>query len=310
MKRTEARGREIRHEIQALRMIAVLAVVLFHFWPARVPGGFVGVDVFFVISGYLITSHLLSELRDSGRISFAAFYARRARRILPAATVVLLACLAGVIAISSMVDWQGFVGQILASTAFVENWWLAAASVDYLGATALPSPVQHYWSLSVEEQFYVLWPALLAGVYWATSRYLPGSSRRVLGIVLGLVATASLAFSILTTMSNPNSAFFNTAARFWELAAGGLLAYFGVSVSRVPAIRLVASLLGWALIAASLILFTAVTPFPGYAAALPVAGTVLVIWAGVPSEFRFWQVLNDNALVRHLAGTSFAAYLW
>ncbi len=154
-------GRDIRPEIQSLRAIAVVLVLVYHWWPAALRGGFVGVDVFFVISGYLTTAHLLREAEATGRVSLLGFWARRARRILPAALVVLLFCTLATIAVVPQLHWEPFLTEIRASTLYVENWHLANTAVDYLAADDAPTPVRHFWSLSAEEQFYLLWPVLI-----------------------------------------------------------------------------------------------------------------------------------------------------
>jgi peptidoglycan/LPS O-acetylase OafA/YrhL len=162
MSRTAPASAEgIRPEIQVLRAIAVMAVVLFHLWPDRLPGGYVGVDVFFVISGYLITAHLLRQVDRTGTISLREFWARRARRLLPAALLVLLATLVAVFVWAPQTLWSQFIRSIVASALYVGNWQLAVDAVDYLAADNEASPAQHYWSLSVEEQFYLVWPLLI-----------------------------------------------------------------------------------------------------------------------------------------------------
>ena len=144
--------------MQGLRAIAVLFVVLYHFWPGRLPGGYVGVDIFFVISGFLITGHLMRELTATGTVRLGQFWARRARRLLPASLLVLLVC--ALVALTPYLTptsaLPNEVREIIASTFYVENWFLAFTSADYLNHGGEPTTVQHYWSLSLEEQFYVL----------------------------------------------------------------------------------------------------------------------------------------------------------
>ena len=149
-----------RWDIQGLRAFAVLAVVLYHLWPARLPGGFVGVDVFFVISGFLITGHLLRELTATGRIGLAGFWARRAKRLLPGAFITIVATGSAVLLWVPSALWGQYGRELIASTVYVQNWQLAADSVDYLAQGNRPSPFQHFWSLSVEEQFYIALPLL------------------------------------------------------------------------------------------------------------------------------------------------------
>ena len=151
----------LRPEIQGLRAVAVALVVVHHLWPGALPGGFVGVDVFFAISGYLITAHLLREIDRHGRVRLGAFWVRRARRILPAALLVLGCALAATLALVPSTYWPQYVAEVRASTLYGQNWHLAAAAVDYFAAEDGPSPVRHFWSLSAEEQFYLVWPVLL-----------------------------------------------------------------------------------------------------------------------------------------------------
>jgi peptidoglycan/LPS O-acetylase OafA/YrhL len=286
---------ELRPEIQALRGIAVAIVVIGHLWPAALPGGFTGVDVFFAISGFLITGHLLRELDRDGRISLTAFWARRARRILPAALTVLVVCAVATIAIVPETRWPQFLDEIRASALYVQNWKLAAEAVDYFASADGPSPVQHYWSLSAEEQFYLVWPVALGAV----ASVARGRARRAaIAALMAAIALASVACSVYETASDPAAAYFVTTTRAWEFAAGGLLALAGTS--RRPAV----SWLGLAAIAAAAALYSAATPFPGIAAALPVAGALAVIWAGAPTRF-----LRLKPLL-FLGDISYSVYLW
>ena len=211
-----------RHDIQGLRAVAVVLVLAYHLWPAGVTGGFVGVDVFFVISGFLITAHLLEHPPTRSR-DLLEFWGRRVRRLLPAAFLVLAAT-----AIASRIfvpdtRWAANAGEIMASAFYVQNWVLAGNSVDYLAAADPPTPVQHYWSLSVEEQFYVVWPILILAIFWfaAKSRLGPLAVTRVAMLA---VVGISLFVSIAATATEPASAYFITPTRVWELAAGGFVA--------------------------------------------------------------------------------------
>ena len=151
----------VRPEIQGLRAAAVMLVVIFHLWPSRLPGGYAGVDVFFAISGFLITAHLVREVERTGTVALPAFWARRARRLLPASMLVLLVSAVGVLVWVPVTYWQQFLREAAAATTYVLNWLLTRDAVDYLAAENAASPVQHYWSLSVEEQFYLVWPLLI-----------------------------------------------------------------------------------------------------------------------------------------------------
>jgi peptidoglycan/LPS O-acetylase OafA/YrhL len=274
---------EIRPEIQALRAVAVAVVVVCHFWPRALPGGFVGVDVFFVISGFLITAHLVRDRR-----SLAGFWARRARRILPAALLVLAVCALATLAWVPDVDRAGFLAQIRASAFYVENWQLAHDAVDYFAAGDAVSPVQHFWSLSAEEQFYLVWPVLIL-LAWR---------RRALA--LALVTLASFAYGVADTAAHPAAAYFVTPTRAWEFGLGGLLALAGTS--RVP--RPLAGWAGLAAIAVAAAAFGAGTPFPGVAALVPVLGAAAVIWAAAPMGVLALRP------VQFLGDVSYGVYLW
>ena len=234
-----------RTDIQGLRAVAVAAVLGFHLWPAWVTGGYVGVDVFFVVSGFLITSHLLRRPVRSGR-DLLGFWARRVRRLIPAASLVLLTTLVASAVWLPTTTLVQVGREVLASTLYVENWALARTETDYLAADQLHSPVQHYWSLSIEEQFYLVWPLLLAAVAWLGLR----SRRRrheerttaVLAVALtGAVVVASLGWSVRMTWAEPAAAYFVSTTRFWELALGGLLAAVLALRAARPAPALVAA---------------------------------------------------------------------
>ncbi|TIU38108.1 MAG: acyltransferase, partial [Mesorhizobium sp.] len=190
----------LRPEIQGLRGIAVALVVVFHIWPAVLPGGYVGVDVFFVISGYLITGLLARMALRDGRISLMAFYSRRVRRLLPTAILALLATLAGTLVFLSMARWEETAIQVAASALYVQNWRLAWQAVDYLGAEEAASPVQHYWSLSIEEQFYIVWPLLMVAGLWLARR-LGRPAKDVFLVGLTAVFAGSLISSVVITRS-------------------------------------------------------------------------------------------------------------
>lgn len=307
----------IRSEIQALRAVAVAAVVVYHVWPHLLPGGFVGVDVFFVVSGFLITQHIVAEIERTGRLGIVRFWARRARRLLPAALLVLAASLALTLVVVPATRWQQTLVELAASASYVENWVLAVASVDYLDAENDPSIAQHYWSLSVEEQFYILWPLiivlLLAGARWATRAGLTvRSTRRVLFAGLGLIAAVSLAHSVLLTAADPGIAYFATSTRAWEFAAGGLLALAGsrIAVDQRPVAAAALAWAGFGAIAISTVVITGETPFPGSAAILPVVGTVLVIAAGRSTAPWAPTRSLENRPVQLLGDISYSVYLW
>lgn len=309
--------RSFRPEIQALRAVAVLLVLAFHLVPRALPGGYIGVDVFFVISGFLITSHLVSEVVDTGSISLPRFWARRIRRLIPAATVVLIVSFVAMHWVVPRSMWQQTVVEIGASALYIQNWILGAAAVDYLAADNDPTLVQHYWSLSVEEQFYIAWPVLLLVTALVVGRVASGRfTRQGIAAVLSAVFVASLAYSAVTTAANPALAYFDTGARAWEFAAGGLLALIPATwgsgirgrLGELPST--LASWLGIGLIGAAAVLYDTDTPFPGVAALLPVVGTLLVISGGTGSSDWSPQVLARFGPLQFLGGLSYSIYLW
>ena len=301
-----------RSDIQGLRAIAVTAVVADHLvgWPA---GGFVGVDVFFVISGFLITGLLLREHDLHGRVSWSDFYRRRARRILPAALV----CLVLVVAASSLVYRAARAETITVdafwSALFVANWHFAAVGTDYLGAITPTSPLQHFWSLAVEEQFYLLWPIVLGIILATTARRSGkrgGGGRVVLIAVLIAVVVGSFGWSVAETASAPTWGYFSTLSRGWEIAAGALLAVIAGRLTRLsPGLRSAMSLGGLGLIAAGLFLLHPRMAVPGPWSAVPVAGALLVLAAGVGSRLPSSRLLTNRG-ARYVGRISYSLYLW
>ena len=306
----------MRVEIQALRAVAVLLVVLYHLWPHRLTGGYIGVDVFFVISGFLITSHLLSEVARTGTVSLVRFWARRIRRLLPAASIVLIASALAMIFLVPPPLWERTGRELAASALYFQNWALAANSIDYLGAEGSATLVQHFWSLSVEEQFYIAWPILIVLALVISRRTPSHNARRVLLVLLGVIFVLSLGFSILETRIDPQVAYFHTGTRAWEFAAGGLLSFLPATARRLLdsrpglAVNAIGAWAGWALILATGFLFTPTTPFPGYFALLPVLGTVLVIAAGTPERGFSINRVSGFWPVRKIGDLSYAIYLW
>lgn len=300
--------RAVRPEIQALRAGAVLLVLAFHLAPRGLPGGYIGVDVFFVISGYLITAHIARPLRK-GTFTFGGFYARRAVRLLPASMLVLAATLVATFLVVPRTLWPQFGQQIAASAMYVENWVLAGNATNYSAPAAGVSPVQHFWSLSAEEQFYLAWPALLVlgqAIALRVTRW-----RGAYAAVLGPLALASLAWSVYATLHEPASAYFATTTRAWEFAAGGLLWLVVHRLEVLPdAVRAAASWTGIALVGLAAFTFDAATPFPGWHAAIPVVGTALVIAAGMPAVRWAPSALLGWRPVQATGDMSYALYLW
>jgi peptidoglycan/LPS O-acetylase OafA/YrhL len=295
--------------VQALRALAVAAVVLYHLWPDVVPGGFVGVDVFFVISGFLITGQLHEEIVRTGHVSFTQFWARRIRRLLPAAFLVLAVSAVLLVTLMPRLTWAENLSEIRAAAAYGENWLLGAHSVDYLGAENSPSLVQHYWSLSVEEQFYVIWPVLLVLAAWLGHRF---RRRGAIAGVLVLAGAASLVISLIWTAAMPAYAFFATPTRCWEFTVGGLIAVVRVPLPPrlVTGLRSSTTWAGLGLVVVSAFTISARDAYPGTAALAPVTGAAFVI-AGqaAPGRWSPARLLATRPL-QWLGDTSYSVYLW
>lgn len=304
--------RGFRADIQGLRAVAVLAVVLYHAHVPFVSGGYVGVDVFFVISGFLITGHLLGEVERTGRVSVTGFYARRIRRLLPAAllvvcTTILVSALWGPALQARQTARDG-----LYAAFYAMNYHLAADGIDYQQADASPSPFQHFWSLAVEEQFYVFWPLLVLVVALVTRRTSATARRVLLAVVVVAAIVVSLLWSIETTASNAPLAYYSLQTRAWELGVGALVAIMAPLLDRVPA--LLAAPLTWvglALVVVPVFVFDDRTPFPGWLAALPVGGVALVIAAGVAARPAVAaERLLGRRVLQFLGAVSYGWYLW
>ncbi|TDH49107.1 acyltransferase [Mycobacterium eburneum] len=317
--RREAHGRAIpppgfRPDIEGLRAVAVLAVVLFHAEVPGVGGGFVGVDVFFVISGFLITGLLWADVAATGTVRLGRFYGARARRLLPAAATVGVVTAVGAAILLPPLSSRGVLGDGIASALYVGNYRFAIVGTDYLASDTAPSPFQHYWSLGVEEQFYLLWPALILGTAWHLRRQLgtqAATSTRPYLLALGLVAAASLALSLTWTRTSPPWAFFSLPTRAWELAAGGLVALSAERWRRLPGPC--AAVAGWGglgLVVLSCVQLGPTTAYPGTAALLPVLGTALVLGAGGPNPAAGVGRALSVPSLRAVGRLSYSWYLW
>ncbi|WP_328358644.1 acyltransferase [Mycobacterium sp. NBC_00419] len=309
--RRRARHAHKRLDIQGLRMVAVLTVFADHLW-GWPSGGYVGVDVFFVISGFLITGNLLRMAETTGNVSFTAFYWNRVRRIVPAATVTLaMTCVAAVLIFqpfrAKQVGLDAFYAFI-----FMSNWRFAIQGTDYFSQGIAVSPIRHFWSLSIEEQFYFVWPALIFAIGVLVARKAWPHSRRmfIAGVVMAAVVATSLGWSIFQTATAPAWAYFDTFARVWELGAGALLATSTGLLATIPqAVKPILSWVGLGLIATSLLLLhDATVGFPAPWALLPVVGSGLVIAAGVGREPRYQDFLR-NPISTYIGDISYSLYL-
>jgi peptidoglycan/LPS O-acetylase OafA/YrhL len=294
-----------RPELQGLRALAVVLVVVYHVWVGRVSGG---VDVFFVVSGYLLTGQLVrAAQRDD--LDVRRRWTRSLARLVPAAAMVLVVtAVAGVLVLPEG-RWSQTVREIVAAGLFLENWQLAGDSVDYAARTNVPSVAQHFWSLSVQMQVFLLWPLLFAVVALAC-RTAPGKLRRTATMALLGVFVASLVYSVELTIANQPLAYFHTLTRLWEFALGGLLALHGDRVVLTRRARVAA---GWTGVA-GLVACGAVIPvahaFPGIAALWPTGCAALVLLAGRTGTWFGADRILTAAPARYLGDISYGLYLW
>jgi peptidoglycan/LPS O-acetylase OafA/YrhL len=315
-----------RDDIQGLRAIAVLLVVLDHAGVGFLKGGYVGVDVFFVLSGFLITGILLSGAGKRGYVSLSNFYVRRARRILPAAALTLIATDIAAYHLLNFVRARQAVSDSIWASFFAANVRFARQGTDYFAQGQPPSPIQHFWSLAVEEQFYLIWPGLLSLVLFGfvlSRRFAvrrPHSRQAVtrqgirrLLVVIIVISAASLAWSVHYTRLTPGAAYFSTAARAWELGLGAALAIGASGLTRTPAVlRTMIGWFGFICIACAAVLYSDRTAFPGYAALLPALGAALVIGAGISEQkprLGIGRLLGLRPF-RYVGDRSYAYYLW
>ncbi|OMC20543.1 acyltransferase [Mycobacterium colombiense] len=311
-RRTSRNG--FRPDIEGLRAVAVIAVVLYHAGIPGITGGYVGVDVFFVISGFLITGLLFREASTTNTIALGRFYGARARRLLPAAAIVGTITAIGAAAVLPPLQARSVFLDGIASALYVGNYRFALRGTDYLASDA-PSPFQHYWSLGVEEQFYLVWPVLIIAVAWSVRRIplLRGAATRATpyAVVLAVLAAASLTAGALWTRTSPSWAFFSLPTRAWELAAGGLVA-LSLQQWRRLSLR-TASIAGWGGLVLILVTCTQLnshTPYPGTEALLPVLGTALMIGGGAVTGGLGVGRLLCRPAIRAIGRISYSWYLW
>ncbi|WP_322068592.1 acyltransferase family protein [Paraburkholderia bannensis] len=299
-----------RPDIDGLRALAVVAVVVFHAFPDALAGGFVGVDIFFAISGYLISQHIIETL-DQNRFSLIDFYSRRIKRIYPALIIVLIASLAAGLVLMASGELARLARDALASVAFVANIYFYTTQ-DYFTQGASASALLHLWSLGVEEQYYIVWPVALFLLWKFTSR-------RVATLLILAAILLSLASSVYLSATHASAAFYLPVTRFWELLFGSTLAWIEFLAAHrraagqqpgaaYAALRNLAALAGLLLIAASLVLFDPKTVFPGWRAALPAGGATLVIAAGAQAWLNR-RVLSLRPFV-YIGLISYPLYLW
>lgn len=307
-----AKAKGLRGDIQGLRAVAVGLVLLAHAGIPGFSGGFIGVDVFFVISGFLITGLLIGDVAKAGRVRFGNFYARRAARILPAATMVIVATAVGSAALLGVLQARSEMTDSLWAVLFAANIHFAQVGTNYFASGTPISPLMHYWSLAVEEQFYLVWPGLIALIALITRAKRRGVvPRGWLAGVLGVIVAGSMYWSITQTASNPTAAYFSTFTRTWELGLGALAAVsIPVLIKMGKKTAAAVSWLGLGAIVMSVVLFNASTAIPGWRALLPVLGSLGVLVGGIPGVgFGAGKLLGVRP-ARFVGDISYSLYLW
>jgi peptidoglycan/LPS O-acetylase OafA/YrhL len=300
--------RRFRPDVEGLRAVAVLLVVLYHANLPGLSGGFVGVDVFFVISGFVITGLLLRERTATSATSLVSFYGRRARRILPAATLTIIATVVATYIVLGIVYGNPTAVAARWTAVFLANFHFAAIGTDYLSAHQPPSPLQNFWSLAVEEQFYLVYPAIF--LVAASLRSHITLRARLVAVLVPVIAM-SLLMSAVQTGSDPNGAFFSPWTRAWELALGALVAVVTPTLLRLP--RVAGATITWVGLAAvgvAAVAYSSSTPYPGTAVILPVVGTALVIAGGTAVPARGAESLLRLGLFQWFGRLSYSLYLW
>lgn len=331
-----------RGDIQALRAFAVMAVIANHLWAGRLTGGFIGVDIFFVISGFLISTHLFKDTLRGRRVRLLEFYARRIRRLLPAAFLVLGLSALGVWLFMPVSSWHSNFMEILASAGYSENIYLTVQAVDYHAIGQKASVAQHYWSLSVEEQFYFLWPMLLMSVGLLAAR-LGRNIVRFTAWTVGVFTLVFLGFSVWFTSYSPAQAYFVTPVRFWEFGIGALTALIALKINDLSAARplpqhpsagtpgaatlpsriqrrraqqhhlrrrAVIATFAWVVLALSAYFFSPHIPFPSATAAIPVLATAAIIVMGTGHPLPWLDKITSNPVIRWIGDVSYSLYLW
>lgn len=297
----------LRPDIQAFRALAVLSVVIFHLWPNRLPGGFVGVDIFFVISGFLITQHILRDVANNS-FSVISFWARRIRRLLPASLTVLFFTAIGIVTLAPRDLWATWISEIGASAAYFENWTLANNAVDYLAADNAASPTQHFWSLSVEEQFYFALPILVFILVLLLRRRGVQAINRGIVSLLAVVVFVGLALSIYLTYADPVSSYFFTHVRAWQFGAGAFLASVWAFVPKGKNFKIAVLVTGVTLMVGSAVLLDGALAYPGFWAIIPTLGAVLALASDL-QDGKLRQLMAWRP-IQFVGDVSYSIYLW
>ncbi|SER70629.1 Peptidoglycan/LPS O-acetylase OafA/YrhL, contains acyltransferase and SGNH-hydrolase domains [Gracilibacillus ureilyticus] len=299
--------KKFRPEIEGVRVLAAFLVAVYHIWFGKVSGG---VDVFFIVSGYLITTSLLSRVAKLGTINLTEYYLGLVRRLWPLALTVVLFTITASYLIFPASRWITIVQEALSSIFYYENWQLAFNSVDYLAQNVDASPFQHFWALSLQGQFYITWPFIIFLAYFLATRIFKTPLRKTLLTILVVMFIASLSYSVYITEVNQPWAYFNTFARVWEFSLGGILALLLPYLKLPKVVSFIVGWTGFCIISLTGMVLPVSDVFPGYAALLPITGVIFVIVSAENASGFGVQKLLGTKLFLFLGSVSYAFYLW
>lgn len=299
--------RQFRPEIEGLRVVAALLVATYHIWFNRVSGG---VDVFFVISGFLITASIISTINRTEKIRFLPYITKLFKRLLPAVFFILTIVLMLSFFFLPASILEKTVREIIASMFYYENWQLAFSSTDYLDSQQMKTPVEHFWAMSIQGQFYLIWFIIFASIVFIIKKFTVNNTRLLMNGVLGFLTLTSLIYSVYLTNTNQAFAYFHTFARLWEFAIGGLVC---INLSYIKINKSLSVILGWAGLIGLLLtgaVFDVSTKFPGYIALWPIFCAIFILMASTNStKYGVNRLLASPTIVK-LGGISFGIYLW
>ncbi len=299
--------RKFRPEIEGLRIVAALLVAIYHIWFGKVSGG---VDVFFVVSGFLITTSIISTINKTGEFKFWPYISKLMKRLFPLAFIIITVILVLSIFFLPLTIFDKTLKEAISSMFYYQNWQLAISNTDYLDANQMKSPLEHYWAMSIQGQFYIIWFILFTCILFGIKKYNLSNGRRLVNLVLGFIIVVSFVYSIYLTKVNQPLAYFITFTRVWEFALGGLLC---INLSRIKIPNIAAEIIGWIGLIGLILtgaLFDVSTMFPGYIAAWPMTCALLIILSGnKETKYGVKNFLAMPIMIK-LGGVSFGIYLW
>ncbi|MCG3400469.1 acyltransferase family protein [Staphylococcus massiliensis] len=299
--------RRFKPEIEGLRIVAALLVAIYHIWFNKVSGG---VDVFFVISGFLITTSIISKLNKQGELKAWPYFRNLMKRLLPSVlTILFIVSILSFLFLPESILVQT-IKEIIASLFYFENWQLAFSNTDYLAQDQMKTPVEHFWAMSIQGQFYIIWFLLFSGMIILAKSSRKVNLTKLINIVLGILFITSFSFSVYQTIVNQPFAYFNVAARVWEFALGGLLC-MNISKFKLPSwLSVIIGWLGLIMLIITGMLFNVSTMFPGYIALWPMVSAIFIMIAGNnPTNLGVEKFLGSRPMIK-LGGISFGIYLW